>query len=88
MTGSSGIPASGTKERETKSQSSPGAVIEIRTATDEDWPAIREVPSDGAKYPVSIFIVVLLPAPLGPRKATSSPLRMVKVTSRAAANTP
>ena len=34
---------------------------------------MRTVPAVGARYPVSNLMVVDLPAPLGPRKATTSP---------------
>ena len=37
------------------------------------WPAIRAEPSLGGRKPVSMRIVVVLPAPLGPRKPTTSP---------------
>src|SRR5687768_15471705 len=36
-------------------------------------PAIFALPDVGGRNPVRIFIVVLLPAPLGPRKPTISP---------------
>src|SRR3981081_3595773 len=37
------------------------------------WPQIIAVPAVGARNPVIIFIVVDLPAPLGPRKPSTSP---------------
>ena len=46
------------------------------------------LPSLAARYPVRIFIVVLLPAPLGPRNATIWPSGIEKVTSWIATNGP
>ena len=37
-------------------------------------PAMRALPASGSRKPVSIFMVVDLPAPLGPRKPSTSPL--------------
>src|ERR1041385_746440 len=37
------------------------------------WPQTRTVPEVGARKPVIIFMVVDLPAPLGPRKPSTSP---------------
>src|SRR5438876_12247641 len=37
------------------------------------WPHIEAVPAVGLSSPVSILRVVVLPAPLGPRKPTISP---------------
>ena len=37
------------------------------------WPAIKSRPSLGVSTVVSILIVVVLPAPLGPRKAKMTP---------------
>ena len=51
-------------------------------------PAIRAEPCVGATKPVRSRIVVVLPAPLGPRKATTCPLGIVNVTSRTARNGP
>ena len=51
-------------------------------------PAIRAVPWVGAMNPVKSRIVVVLPAPLGPRKATTCPRGIEKVTSRTARNEP
>ncbi len=51
-------------------------------------PAIRAVPWVGATKPVKSRMVVVLPAPLGPRKATTWPLGMVNETSRTARNDP
>ena len=39
------------------------------------WPQTTAVPAVGARKPVIIFIVVDLPAPLGPRKPSTSPRR-------------
>ena len=65
----------------------------IRFATTErlfatSKPHTLAIPADGAKYPVSIFIVVLFPAPFGPRKATTSPLRMEMFKSSTAIKSP
>ena len=38
-------------------------------------PAMRALPASGSRKPVSIFMVVDLPAPLGPRKPSTSPCR-------------
>src|ERR1700737_4571570 len=43
------------------------------------YPAIRTWPDVGISVVVRIEIVVVLPAPLGPRKAKNSPLRTVKL---------
>ncbi len=51
-------------------------------------PAILAVPCVGATNPVKSRIVVVLPAPLGPRNATTSPLGIENVTSRTARNDP
>src|SRR5580693_8046977 len=51
-------------------------------------PAILAQPCVGATKPVKSRIVVVLPAPLGPRKATIWPLGMENVTSRTARNGP
>ena len=51
-------------------------------------PAIRAEPWVGATKPVSSRIVVVLPAPLGPRKATTCPLGIENDTSRTARNDP
>src|SRR5580698_1495611 len=51
-------------------------------------PAIRATPVVGAKYPVKSFMVVDLPAPLGPKKATTAPRGTVKLTSFVATNWP
>ena len=51
-------------------------------------PAILTVPAVGAMKPVSSFIVVDFPAPLGPRKPHTCFLGTENVTSRTAANGP
>ena len=51
-------------------------------------PAIRAEPCVGATKPVKSRIVVVLPAPLGPRKATTSPLGIENDTSRTARKDP
>ena len=47
-------------------------------------PAIRAVPLDGGRNPVRTRMVVVFPAPLGPRKPRISPCRTEKVTSETA----
>ena len=44
------------------------------------WPRISAVPEVGLSSVVRIFMVVLLPAPLGPRKPKTSPASTSKVT--------
>ena len=51
-------------------------------------PLMRAVPADGAMKHVRMRIVVLLPAPLGPRKPTTSPRRTSKFTLSIARNSP
>ncbi len=47
-------------------------------------PSTRALPDVGLSRPDSIFKTVVLPAPFGPRKPTSSPSSMEKLTSSAA----
>src|SRR5579885_2873730 len=49
------------------------------------WPQITAVPALGARNPAIIFIVVDLPAPLGPRKPSTSPFGTANDTSSTAA---
>src|SRR5262245_26702080 len=49
---------------------------------------MRAEPCVGATKPFKSRIVVVLPAPLGPRKATTCPLGMENETSRTARNDP
>ena len=44
------------------------------------WPSTCASPEVGWSSPESIFSVVVLPAPLGPKKPTISPLAMSKLT--------
>src|SRR6266581_2091265 len=58
----------------------------MRRLTSSDWentskPAIRAVPPLAGMKQDRIFIVVDLPAPLGPRKPTICPFSTLKVTS-------
>ena len=46
------------------------------------------VPSEAERYPVIIFIAVLLPAPLWPSSPTTSPLSISKLTSSSAQSVP
>src|SRR4051794_19820188 len=52
------------------------------------YPAIRAPPAEGGRSPASIFIVVLLPAPFGPRKPKSSPGPARSVRLSTAVNAP
>ena len=52
------------------------------------WPAITAVPSVGGRKPVSMRMVVVLPAPFGPRKPTTSPLPIENVTASTALTSP
>ena len=47
-------------------------------------PQITAVPLEGVRKPVIIFMVVDLPAPLGPRKPSTSPRSTLKDTSSTA----
>ena len=51
-------------------------------------PSTRTVPEVGSSKLASTRKVVVLPAPLSPRKPTTSPLAMVKLRSRMAARSP
>src|ERR1051325_4313903 len=52
------------------------------------WPQMNAVPEVGARKPVIIFIVVDLPAPLGPRKPSTSPSATAKDTPSTAVSGP
>src|SRR5215472_1889561 len=52
------------------------------------WPQTIAVPPVGARKPVIIFIVVDLPAPLGPRNPSTSPRGTVKEMSSTAFSGP
>ncbi len=52
------------------------------------WPQTRTVPEVGARKPVIIFIVVDLPAPLGPRNPSTSPGATWKEMSSTAVSGP
>ena len=47
-------------------------------------PMIAARPEEGRRRPVSILMVVVLPAPLGPRKPTISPRATARLTPRTA----
>jgi hypothetical protein len=51
-------------------------------------PSTRSVPALGRSTPISMRIVVVLPVPLGPSSAYSSPGRTASVMSRTASNSP
>ncbi len=52
------------------------------------WPAMVTVPAVGPRKPARTRSVVLLPAPLGPRKPTTSPLPISNDTSSTATCAP
>src|SRR5512145_1996945 len=54
----------------------------------DSWPSYRTPPASGAVMPMSIRSVVVLPAPLGPRKPKISPDRTSKDRSRTACRSP
>ena len=51
-------------------------------------PAMRAEPPSGSRKPDSIFMVVDLPAPLGPRKPSTSPGRTLREMPSTARNAP
>src|SRR5688572_13032174 len=51
-------------------------------------PATTALPPLGASSPVSILMVVVLPAPFGPRKPKISPVLTSKLTAFTAVNSP
>src|ERR1700751_1696370 len=52
------------------------------------WPATRATPEVGLASVHSMLIVVVLPAPLGPRKPNTSPVATSKLTPRTACTSP
>src|SRR5262245_49423671 len=65
--------------------------MRLRTSSDcasTSKPSTLTVPADGGRKPVSMRIVVVLPAPFGPRKPTTSPRSRVKLTSSTASAAP
>src|SRR5687767_10052891 len=58
--------------------------VSVRTSK----PATRASPDVGASRPFSILIVVVLPAPFGPRKPNTSPVRTLKLTPSTAVKSP
>ena len=52
------------------------------------WPATRALPEVGRASVQSMLIVVVLPAPLGPRKPKTSPAATSKLTPRTASISP
>ena len=61
----------------------PDAVAEARATACGSSPRTRTVPPPGRRYPSMISTVVVLPAPFGPRRATSSPPRPSATRRRA-----
>ena len=57
-------------------------------ATRMFWPHTRTSPASALKSPVSNWNSVLLPAPLGPSKATNSPARTSRSTPFKAGRAP
>ncbi len=53
-----------------------------------DWPSSRALPLVTSSRPVSIFMVVVLPQPLEPRKPKISPRSMRKLTWSTATKSP
>src|ERR1700742_2809529 len=49
---------------------------------------MRAVPLSGVRKPVTIFMVVVLPAPLGPRKPKTSPWRTARLRPATAVKPP
>src|SRR5215213_9892302 len=52
------------------------------------WPSTETLPLVRVRYPSRISTVVVLPAPLGPRRPNTSPRRTVKEIPRTAATSP
>src|ERR1700736_5379323 len=52
------------------------------------WPATEALPEEGLASVHSMLIVVVLPAPLGPRKPNTSPAATSKSTPRTASTSP
>src|SRR4051794_36499434 len=52
------------------------------------WPATRALPPVGRASVQSMLMVVVLPAPLGPRKPKTSPAATSKLTPRTASRSP
>lgn len=52
---------------------------------DREAPPTEIVPESGSKTPITILMVVVLPAPLGPKRPTISPGRTQKDTPSTAA---
>ncbi len=52
------------------------------------WPRIAMLPALGSRSPVSILMVVDLPAPFGPRKPKNWPEATLSVTSATAVSAP
>ena len=76
------------RDRADRSRGGSRGVRRPRSVVWTSMPAIRGVPLVGAMKPVSSRIVVVLPAPLGPRNATTCPRGIENVTSRTARNEP
>src|SRR3954454_4596212 len=54
----------------------------------ESWPATYAAPEVGRASVQSMLMVVVLPAPLGPRKPKTSPAATSKLTPRTASRSP
>src|SRR5580704_12720228 len=59
-----------------------------RLLTDTSFPLRRIAPESGANRPTTIFIVVDLPAPFGPKRPNTSPAATEKLTSSTATTLP
>ena len=62
--------------------------VPAATASAGDFPNSVTVPESGRVRPSTISIVVVLPAPFGPRMATVSPGAMARSTERTARTLP
>ena len=66
----------------------PSAFLAASGSTRKSWPAIRTVPAVGCRMPAIMRMVVVLPAPFGPRKPKSSPAGTTRSRERTAVNDP
>ena len=86
-------PVSSSVSRTLMSLSSPAVCMTAATrplamALRGDWPSTLTVPAVGSDNPRIMSMVVVFPAPLGPRNATISPGRMVRSMPRTACTDP
>ena len=62
----------------------PRAALAASGSSMTSWPQMLAVPAVGVMNPASMRMVVVLPAPLGPRKPSTSPGLTSKLTSSTA----